>query len=86
MGTSGLTKNPTLSHKNPDGTWYFEGTSTNQYARLFQETNKRQQQTTSIDGEASLEITWSQEHLSSGHWSATVISMGPIESWRLNHL
>lgn len=51
-----LTKNPTLSHKNPDGTWYFEGTSTNQYARLFQETNKRQQQTTSIDGKASLEI------------------------------
>lgn len=51
-----LTKNPTLSHYNPDGTWYFEPTSTNQLARLHQETNRRQQQTTSFDARASLEI------------------------------
>jgi TonB-linked SusC/RagA family outer membrane protein len=50
-----LTKNPTLTHKNPNGTWYFEQTSTNQLARLYQETNDRQQQTTSIDGRLSLE-------------------------------
>ncbi|HEX2534317.1 MAG TPA: SusC/RagA family TonB-linked outer membrane protein [Chitinophagaceae bacterium] len=50
-----LTKNPTLPHKNPDGTWYFEGTSTNQLARLHQETNRRQQQTSSLDGRITLE-------------------------------
>lgn len=51
-----LTKNPTLSHYNPDGTWYFEPTSTNQLARLYQETNRRQQQTTSADIRATLEL------------------------------
>jgi TonB-linked SusC/RagA family outer membrane protein len=51
-----LTKNPTLTHKNPNGTWYFEGTSTNQLARLYQESNKRQQQTTAFSGSATLDI------------------------------
>ncbi|NII27533.1 SusC/RagA family TonB-linked outer membrane protein [Pseudoflavitalea sp. X16] len=51
-----LTKNPTLSHYDVDGTWLFEGTSTNQVARLHQETNKRQQQTTAASGSATLEI------------------------------
>ena len=51
-----LTKNPTLPHYNPDGTWYFEATSTNQLARLSQETNRRNQQTTSADGRATLEL------------------------------
>ncbi|HUC79390.1 MAG TPA: TonB-dependent receptor, partial [Flavisolibacter sp.] len=41
---------------NPDGTWYFEGTSTNQLARLYQETNDRDQQTTSADVRLTLEI------------------------------
>lgn len=50
-----LTKNPTLSHKNPDGTWYFEQTSTNQLARLNQETSDRQQQTSSADVRFTLE-------------------------------
>ena len=35
---------------------YFEGTSTNQLARLHQETNKRQQQTTSADARITLEF------------------------------
>ncbi len=51
-----LTKNPTLPHFRPDGTWYFEPTSTNQLARLHQETNKRQQQTTSADARVALEL------------------------------
>ncbi|MDJ1479534.1 SusC/RagA family TonB-linked outer membrane protein [Cytophagaceae bacterium YF14B1] len=53
---SSLTKNPTLSVYNPDGTYYFEQTSTNEVARLAQETSHRQQQTTSIDGKLSLDI------------------------------
>ncbi|GAA4922164.1 SusC/RagA family TonB-linked outer membrane protein [Mucilaginibacter defluvii] len=51
-----LMRNPTLSNYNPDGTWYFENTSTNQLARLSQETNKRQQQTTSADAKAEFEF------------------------------
>jgi TonB-linked SusC/RagA family outer membrane protein len=51
-----LIKNPTLSAYNPDGTYYFEGTSTNEVARLEQETNHRQQQTTSVDAKLTLEI------------------------------
>lgn len=51
-----LTKNPTFSNYEPDGSWRFDLTSTNQQARLVQETNKRQQQTTSFSGSAALEI------------------------------
>lgn len=51
-----LIKNPTLSVYNPDGTYYIEGTSTNEVARLEQETNHRQQQTTSVDARLTLEI------------------------------
>ena len=51
-----LTKNPTFGYYNPDGSWYFDLTSTNQLARLKQETNKRQQQTTAFSGSATLEI------------------------------
>ncbi|RZK80467.1 MAG: SusC/RagA family TonB-linked outer membrane protein [Pedobacter sp.] len=49
-------RNPTLSNFNEDGTFYFENTSTNQYARLFQESNKRQQQTSSVDAKADFDI------------------------------
>ncbi|MDN5284661.1 MAG: SusC/RagA family TonB-linked outer membrane protein [Mucilaginibacter sp.] len=51
-----LSKNPTLSNYNPDGTYYFENTSTNQLARLMQETDKRKQQTTAANAKAELEI------------------------------
>jgi TonB-linked SusC/RagA family outer membrane protein len=51
-----LIRNPTLSFYNPDGSYYFEQTSTNEVARLKQETNRRQQQTTSADAKFSLEI------------------------------
>jgi TonB-linked SusC/RagA family outer membrane protein len=50
------TKNPTLSNFNPDGSFRFDLTSNNEYARLFQETNYRKQQTTSVDGKADLTI------------------------------
>ncbi|WP_158826188.1 SusC/RagA family TonB-linked outer membrane protein [Mucilaginibacter lacusdianchii] len=50
------TKNPTLSNFNPDGSYRFDLTSTNEYARLFQETNIRKQQTTSGSVKADLEI------------------------------
>ncbi len=50
-----LIRNPTLPFKNLDDTWYFEQTSTNQVARLEQETSDRQQQTTSLEGSVSLE-------------------------------
>lgn len=50
------TKNPTLSNYNPDGSYRFDLTSTNEYARLFQETNYRKQQTTSADVKADLDI------------------------------
>jgi TonB-linked SusC/RagA family outer membrane protein len=49
-------RNPTLSNFNPDGSFYFENTSTNQFARLSQESNNRQQQTSSIDSKADFEI------------------------------
>jgi TonB-linked SusC/RagA family outer membrane protein len=51
-----LIRNPTLSFYNPDGSYYFEQTSTNEVARLKQETNRRQQQTTSADAKFNLEI------------------------------
>ncbi|HEV7378536.1 MAG TPA: SusC/RagA family TonB-linked outer membrane protein [Dyadobacter sp.] len=51
-----LIRNPTLSFYNPDGSYYFEQTSTNEVARLEQETNRRQQQTSSADAKFSLEI------------------------------
>ncbi|MBE9584166.1 SusC/RagA family TonB-linked outer membrane protein [Mucilaginibacter sp. JRF] len=51
-----LIRNPTLSNYNEDGTFYFENTSTNQFARLQQETNKRQQSTISADGKAEYEF------------------------------
>ncbi len=51
-----LAKIPTLSNYKADGTWYFEPTSTNQLARLYQEKNMRDQQTTAADGKISLEL------------------------------
>jgi len=53
---SETTKNPTLSNYNPDGTYRFDLTSTNEYARLAQETNYRKQQTTSADAKIDLTI------------------------------
>lgn len=53
---SEMAKNPTLSNYNADGTYRFDLTSTNEYARLFQETNRRKQQTTSVDGKLDLDI------------------------------
>ena len=53
---SSLQSNPTQSVYNPDGTFFFEPTTTNQVARLAQETNRRQQQTSSADAKFSLEI------------------------------
>ena len=53
---SELTKNPTLSNFNPDGTYRFDLTSNNEYARLFQETSYRKQQTSSADVKADLTI------------------------------
>lgn len=49
-------KNPTLSNFNPDGTYRFDLTSTNEYARLQQETSKRKQQTSSGDIKADIDI------------------------------
>lgn len=49
-------KNPTTQIFNPNGTYYFDNQSTNQYARLFQETSKRKQQTSSADLKADLDI------------------------------
>jgi TonB-linked SusC/RagA family outer membrane protein len=51
-----FTFQPTYSPYNPDGSWYFERTSTNELARLHQQTYKRQQQTTSADGKLSLDL------------------------------
>ena len=51
-----LYRNPTLSFYNPDGSYYFEQTSTNEVARLAQETSRRQQQTSSFDGKLNFEI------------------------------
>jgi TonB-linked SusC/RagA family outer membrane protein len=53
---SELTKNPTLSNYNPDGTYRFDLTSTNEFARLKQETNYRKQQTSSADAKVDLDI------------------------------
>ena len=53
---SELTKNPTLSNYNPDGTFRFDLTSTNEFARLQQETNKRKQQTSSADVKLDLDL------------------------------
>lgn len=50
------TFNPTYSPYNPDGSWYFEQTSTNELARIHQQTDIRQQQTTSGDAKVSLDI------------------------------
>lgn len=47
---------PTYSPYNPDGSWYFETTSTNELARLYQQSNKRQQQTSSGDARLTLDI------------------------------
>lgn len=51
-----LTKNPTKLIFNPDGSYYSDTQSTNQYARLFQETSYRKQQTSSADAKADLDI------------------------------
>ncbi len=53
---SEATKNPTLSNFNPDGSYRFDLTSNNEYARLFQETNYRKQQTSSADAKVDLTI------------------------------
>jgi TonB-linked SusC/RagA family outer membrane protein len=53
---SELTKNPTLSNFNPDGTYRFDLTSRNELARLNQETSYRKQQTSSADVKADLTI------------------------------
>lgn len=53
---SEATKNPTLSNYNPDGSFRYDLTSTNEFARLLQETNRRKQQTVSADAKADLDI------------------------------
>ncbi|MEJ5962586.1 SusC/RagA family TonB-linked outer membrane protein [Pedobacter immunditicola] len=53
---SELTKNPTLSNYNPDGSYRFDLTSFNEFARLKQETNYRKQQTSSADVKVDLDI------------------------------
>lgn len=53
---SEATKNPTLSNYNDNGTYRFDLTSTNEFARLTQETNTRKQQTSSADAKVELEI------------------------------
>ncbi|WP_051292910.1 SusC/RagA family TonB-linked outer membrane protein [Olivibacter sitiensis] len=53
---SELFKNPTFSNFNDDGSYYFDLQSTNEYARLMQETSFRKQQTTSADFKADLDI------------------------------
>lgn len=50
------TKNPTKRIYNDDGSYYSDLQSTNQYARLFQTTNYRKQQTSSGDIKADLDI------------------------------
>lgn len=60
IGDSGwewaYTRNPTLSLRNPDGSWYYEPTTTNYVARLSEEHERRQQQTTTISGTLGYEI------------------------------
>ncbi|MFA6082873.1 SusC/RagA family TonB-linked outer membrane protein [Mucilaginibacter sp.] len=53
---SEATKNPTLSNFNPDGSYRFDLTSTNEYARLIQETSYRKQQTTTASAKTDLTI------------------------------
>ncbi|MBG6235539.1 TonB-linked SusC/RagA family outer membrane protein [Pedobacter sp. CAN_A7] len=53
---SEMAKNPTLSNYNADGSYRYDLTSTNEYARLFNETNYRKQQTTSADAKFDLDI------------------------------
>jgi len=52
-----LGKNPTKPIYNPDGSYYYDNQSTNQYARLFNNTSYRKQQTTSADLKADFDIT-----------------------------
>jgi TonB-linked SusC/RagA family outer membrane protein len=47
---------PTLSNFDSVGNYFFQPTNTNQYARLFQEKNWRDQQTSSLDAKFSLEL------------------------------
>ncbi|MCL8000707.1 hypothetical protein M8994_21190, partial [Brucella sp. 21LCYQ03] len=49
-------RNPTLPLKNEDGTWRYDQTSTNEVARLYEQTSRRQQQTTTISGTIGYEI------------------------------
>ena len=51
-----LAKNPTKQIFNPDGSYYYDNQSTNQYARLFNNTSYRKQQTTSADLKADFDI------------------------------
>ncbi len=51
-----LTKIPTMSNYNADGSYYFDRTSTNQLARLYQQKNFRDQSTSSLDAKFSLEL------------------------------
>lgn len=51
-----LTRNPTESYYNPDGTFKFTRNITNEIARLEQERSSLQQQTSSLDGKFDLEI------------------------------
>ncbi|TDS13812.1 SusC/RagA family TonB-linked outer membrane protein [Sphingobacterium paludis] len=50
------TRNPTLPLKNEDGSWYYEPTSSNEVARLAEEHDRRQQQTTTMSGTIGYEI------------------------------
>ncbi|MFD2742333.1 MULTISPECIES: SusC/RagA family TonB-linked outer membrane protein [Sphingobacterium] len=49
-------RNPTLPIRNEDGSWFYDQTSTNEVARLYEQTNRRQQQTTTISGTVGYEI------------------------------
>ncbi|WP_443944433.1 SusC/RagA family TonB-linked outer membrane protein [Pedobacter sp. AW1-32] len=51
-----LTKNPTESYYNPDGSFLFTRNITNEVARLEQEKYKRSQQTNSLDGKVDIDI------------------------------
>ncbi|WP_285054404.1 SusC/RagA family TonB-linked outer membrane protein [Pedobacter ginsengisoli] len=49
-------KNPTLSNYNPDGSFRYDLTSTNEFARLEMETNHRKQQISSADAKIDYDI------------------------------
>jgi len=51
-----LNRIPTLPIHNPNGTYYFQANTTNQVARLYQQSSLRGQQTTSADGKVGLEL------------------------------